>query len=287
MVFKRLNKADITTVSYTANKQWSVTYTSSISSSIYLNTYKGIKVTESFNSGSDDINNNQYNRLIYDNINHMFYQSYVDNLNTSSLMFNINTYESASQQRPTSSYFNYNTNPQLIKQLPSSSGDEIRVISINQEIYGSKILPYSFRISSSLYNIYDDGNGNLYNSGSFVGNIFYAHGISVITDPSIQTIITTGSLDISFQNEHIVYENEIKCIIKESEFNLTYNPSLTSGSYESSSLYGFATSASFYPYVTTIGLYNDDNELLVVAKLGKPIMVSPHTDQTIIVKYDI
>ena len=34
---------------------------------------------------------------------------------------------------------------------------------------------------------------------------------------------------------------------------------------------GFATHSEFRPYVTTIGLYNDQNDLLVVGKLGRPI----------------
>ena len=99
-------------------------------------------------------------------------------------------------------------------------------------------------------------------------------------------VVHSGSFSLAFQNEHIIYENEVRCIVKESEFNLSYNPSLVTGSYASGSLRGFATSASFQPYVTTIGLYNDNNDLLMVAKLGKPIMVSPDTDMTFIVKYD-
>ena len=99
-------------------------------------------------------------------------------------------------------------------------------------------------------------------------------------------IINTGSFTLSFQNEHIIQENEIRCIVKESEYNLSYNPTLITGSYTGGVLRGFATSASFHPYVTSIGLYNDENELLMVAKLGKPIMVSPDTDMTFIVKYD-
>ena len=99
-------------------------------------------------------------------------------------------------------------------------------------------------------------------------------------------VVHSGSFSLSFQNEHIIYENEVRCIVKESEFNLSYNPTLVTGSYASGSLRGFATSASFQPYVTTIGLYNDNNDLLMVAKLGKPIMVSPDTDMTFIVKYD-
>ena len=100
------------------------------------------------------------------------------------------------------------------------------------------------------------------------------------------TINHTGSFTLSFQNEHIIHENEIRCIVRESEYNLSYNPTLVTGSYSGGNLVGFATSASFHPYVTTIGLYNDENELLMVAKLGKPMMVSPDTDMTFIVKYD-
>jgi hypothetical protein len=48
----------------------------------------------------------------------------------------------------------------------------------------------------------------------------------------------------------------------------------------------FATGSFFQPYVTAIGLYNDENELLMVAKLGKPIVLSSDTDMTFIVRYD-
>ena len=103
----------------------------------------------------------------------------------------------------------------------------------------------------------------------------------------------SGPFQLSFKNEHIIYENEVRCVIKESEFNLSYNPTLVSGSYASGSLKYFATgsilpSGSYFtPYVTTLGLYNDNNELLVVAKFSKPMLISPDTDMTFVVKYDI
>jgi hypothetical protein len=285
--FKKLNKADVTTVSYAANKHWSISYASVEPNDEYIVYYEGINTP--FNSPSDSIKNNQYTSLVYDQINHLFYQAFTSSLDTGSIMFNVNTYESASSQRPTSSYFNYNTNPLLIKQFPTGNPSDIEVYSINQNIYGSKILPGSFQISSSVNNwiIKDDGNGNLFDlvSSSFVGNIFYAHGIIVNTNVINYTLLYDDST-FSFQNEHIVYENEVRCIVKESDFNLSYNPTLVTGSYDSGSLRGFATSASFQPYVTTIGLYNDDNELLVVAKLAKPIALSSDTDMTFIVKYD-
>jgi hypothetical protein len=99
-------------------------------------------------------------------------------------------------------------------------------------------------------------------------------------------IVHTGSFNLSFQNEHNIYENEVRCIVKESEFNLSYNPTLVTGSYASGSLLAFTTGSTFRPYATAIGLYNDDNELLMVAKVAKPIMMSPDTDMTFIVKYD-
>ena len=120
-------------------------------------------------------------------------------------------------------------------------------------------------------------------------------------------IVNTGSFTISFKNEHIIYENEVRCLIKESDFNLSYNPTLLlsgsqyiisgsngytlTGSIDST-LKDFATgsllpSGSYFtPYATTLGLYNDNDELLAVAKFGKPIMMSPDTDITFVVKYD-
>lgn len=304
--FKKLNKADVTTVSYAANKQWDLTYyTASANDNIGVNDNYAVGLIGAnipYKTYGDNITTNvQYRSLVYDQINHLFYQQYTSSLDTGSIMFNVNTYESASSQRPTSSYFNYNINPLLVKQYPIGFNDAVVVFSINQNIYGSKILPNSFvlkQITSSVVtlDIRDDGNGNLYNysfGSNFSGNIFYAHGIAVITDQYDAGILFNGGtgdlssmISMSFQNEHIIYENEVRCIVKESDFNLSYNPTLVEGNYASGSLRGFATSASFQPYVTTIGLYNDDNDLLMVAKLAKPIALSSDTDMTFIVKYD-
>ena len=215
-VFKKLSKADVTTVLYTANKQWDLPYVC-FSDNPYFNIYKGTYITGTFvseDASVDPVTNGEYERLIYDSMNHMFYQAYNGRvLDTGSLMFNVNTYESASQQRPTQSYFDYNVNPRLVKNFPTGSGAGIRLLSIEQDIYGSKVLPYSFKLTSSVYFIVDDGNGNLYDvsknlssgyiSGSYfnaesyfltydpawnthIGNIFYAHGLAIITEPDYQ-----------------------------------------------------------------------------------------------------
>ena len=313
--FKKLSKADVTTVDYAANKRWSFNFPSSdVGTSGSINVYKAKKGAF---SGSA-ITNGQYQSLMYDSINHLFYQTYTSSLDTGSLMFNIDTYESASQQRPTASYFDYNTNPLLIKNIPTGSGalTTFSVINVSQKIFGSKILPGTLIISSSNAYLTDDGNGNLWSGGTGgtpAGNVFYAHGIITITNagPTFQALLYSTTSSISFQNEHIVYENEVRCIVKESDYNLSYNPtllkyggqyvtsisgsnSIMTGSNNSFTLTGsfdstvkdFATSSFFQPYATTIGLYNDENELLMVAKLGKPIVLSSDTDMTFIVRYD-
>jgi hypothetical protein len=120
--------------------------------------------------------------------------------------------------------------------------------------------------------------------------------------------ITTNINKISFKNRHTVYENFIKCTIKDYEYNLSYNPTLLSGSqgllvpYSSSTsgdifyvntgsnvgiLKDFTTGSEFSPYVTTVGLYNDAQELLMVGKLAAPIPLSNTTDTTFLIRYDL
>jgi hypothetical protein len=189
--FKKLSKSDVTVVPYNANKQWLLDYCPYPTSSDHLTIYKGTNVTGSFSLDDDPVTENQYERLVYSQINQLFYQEYTTSLDTSSLMLSLNNYESASQQRPTSSYFIYNDSKNLITSFPTGSNDSgsIRVLAINQDIYGNKVLPNHFILSSSAYYVTDDGFGNLYDTKStkkHIGNMFYAHGLGVITDPDYQ-----------------------------------------------------------------------------------------------------
>jgi hypothetical protein len=209
--FKKLNSSDVTIVPYAANKQWNLNFCAYPTDDSYITIYKGTKLTSSFNPDTDPETDGQYERLIYNSINHLFYQSYSGSLLNTSSLANSLFYESASEQRRTQSYFNYNENPALIKNFPSGNLEGIRVLAINQGIFGSQVLPYHFVLSSSAYFVVDDGKGNLFDlanaidsdyvidnyvSGGYftefitgsdhIGNIFYAHGIGVITDQNYQ-----------------------------------------------------------------------------------------------------
>lgn len=98
-------------------------------------------------------------------------------------------------------------------------------------------------------------------------------------------IIQDPNATLSFKNEHIIYEQEVRCKVGENDFNASTNPTITTDN--SGSLRDFATGSVFAPYVTTVGLYNSRNELLAVAKLAQPIPLSSTTDTVFVVKYDI
>lgn len=119
--------------------------------------------------------------------------------------------------------------------------------------------------------------------------------------------------NLKFKNSYTLYEQTIKCVVKDYEFNASYNPTLSEGSpgyifqsgsqyitgstlpslytgsyyvYPDSQLVDFATASYFNPYVTTVGLYNDSNQLLAIAKLAQPLPLSSKTDTTILIKLD-
>lgn len=191
--FKQLTKSDVSVVPYNANKQWTLPYNCFPSPSASIAIYKGTNYTGSFVSSTAAITNGEYEQLIYAQVNQLFYQKYTNPLNTSSLANSI-YYESASQQRPTSSYFVYNDNDKLIKNFPTGNLEVIRVIAVNQNVYGNKILPNTFVLSSAAYNITDDGYGNLYDGGTtHVGNVFYAHGVAIITNQDYKLMFPYSS----------------------------------------------------------------------------------------------
>ena len=150
---------------------------------------------------------------------------------------------------------------------------------------------------TQVLNHYSSSNGSPY-----VGNIFYQNGLATITHPQYQVVLggigdfvvgesfTVGENHITqlkFQGSHLIYENEYQCTVDEYEFNDTTNISARKlKSRDSGDIANFATSSLFKPYVTTVGLYNENNELLVVGKLGQPVRTSDETDTTFVLRWD-
>ena len=316
--YKRLNKSDVIVTPFTANKQWKISSSSLYSSNIRV--YKGTN-EDSFDINGSTTTDGNYEYLIYKSADELYYRNYVSASMVEGSYFMQNGMI-ATQSLASGSYENY---PQSttgeIRQFPTQSGATIWTVGIPKEIYGSKIKPGTFLMTSSYdYAITEDGKGNLYlldssslltwdewgdswdladydwdtlpTSSNFsikrVGNIIYPHGMLVFTTHSLECELFLnhlyGDYAIEFKNEHIIYENITKCTIRESEFNYTHNPSISTDT--SGSLRDFATGSIFTPYVTSVGLYNDANELLAVGKMAQPIPLSTNTDTTFLINYD-
>ena len=107
---------------------------------------------------------------------------------------------------------------------------------------------------------------------------------------------------MSFSSSYTLYETQYKATISENEFNYTLNPSSITGSqiptvfpsgsidWENTASSGVRlntiTGSYFSPYITTVGLYDEDFQLLAIGKLAKPIQSSQTTDTTILVNID-
>jgi hypothetical protein len=166
------------------------------------------------------------------------------------------------------------------------------------------------------YKILDDGEGQLYVSGSspryYVGDIIYPHGMIVVTDSIYASIFQSilgnknlrSSARLRFKSSQPIFTHNYHCKLRESEFNYTYNPSALSSSlktvYDNTNtvyrtsyavaggeLNNNVTGSEFQPYMTSVGLYNDANQLIAVGKMNRPVPKSANTEMTIIVKIDI
>jgi len=174
----------------------------------------------------------------------------------------------------------------------------------NGEITGSNNNTFFFFAPTSSLSI-TNGFNSIMNGGTFVDNTqgtFLINSASSNTFTVNQNYFSTEEqtftinyiepssatdFSLSFKNTHLIFENEYMCTIDEDDFNFTLNPTARKlKSINGEELANFATGSNFKPYVTTIGLYNDEGELLVVGKLGQPTKMSEKTDTTFIVRFD-
>lgn len=177
------------------------------------------------------------------------------------------------------------------------------VISVTQDIFGEEIKPGSFTVRVGTSSSIDDGNGNLIVSqsgtGSIIGRIFYDKGIAILQPTQSISgggltkngicIISGTNVQVQFTSSVKLFEHSIRIKLAPTDFLYSvYNPSSTKQMFTGSSQtpLQLMASQSLYPYVTTIGLYNQDNELMAVAKLSNPIQRTDYTTQTFVVKFD-
>jgi len=74
------------------------------------------------------------------------------------------------------------------------------------------------------------------------------------------------------------------CDVRSGEFNHSQNPSFFTGS--NAELVNSSFKTEPVTYITTVGLYNNNNELLAVAKMSQPFKKDPNTEALIKVRLD-
>jgi len=311
-VYKPLLASDIIVTPLQVNKSFAY-QSPAVINSAGISMLTGKNITGLFSTGESNTGtiSIEYQRLVYKTISELYYSnyqssSYGDNVSIPIILPNEYTSGPASSA---GRYENYlQTDLTFERYFPTASNATIGVYSIPQSLYGDRIQPNSFRLTSPKGLIVDDGEGNLIlntSPNTIVGTVIYQHGIAVITKDTseavtgiIDAFMTASSLTCAFSSSYSIYETQYKCTINPFEYNFTLNQSVISGSssfeYSSSYYYQpedgilstFATASNFTPYVTGVGLYNDNQELLAIAKLAQPLPTSQTTDTTILINLD-
>ena len=316
-VFKSLITSDVIVSPFKINKTFAFEGTAALTGSgvdkfIGQNLDPILWVSGSNPTGDISI---QDKYLVYRSIRELYYTNFIlddDGSPANTASFNLDGTITGLPYEP--SYYNYlpNTLP-ANRYFPTGSNEIIGVFSIPSNLFGEYIKPGSFQlaVSASTTVLNDDGQGNVLLGSLKVGDIIYEHGIVVLTNDGIpgqdgygyinyeggtygagdasfiEDFINSPDLVCTFDSTITIYESQYKCTIRENEFNFSQNPSLISGSSNSGVIYNFATGSYFNPYITTIGLYNNNKELLAVAKLAQPLPLSAVTDTTIMVNLDL
>lgn len=104
-------------------------------------------------------------------------------------------------------------------------------------------------------------------------------GSALVTNPA-----TSDPYGFLARNSEKITSTHYFVRIKNAEYNFSNNPSYVTGSVGEISQTSFVGDPK--TYITTVGLYNDSQELLAVAKLSKPLLKSFQREALIRVKLD-
>lgn len=294
--WKNLNQQDVYISTYTARKSWNVVSGSSERQGIrYYHALTSstaeyyLNPSDKFGGPTSGSTEATYHKpLVYRSISQLYFKNFTSG---SGLLENSSSYEAYLES-------SLNTGSR-------SLGDRATIFSIPRSKFGTHLEPTSINFGQTNYfysgayanpgylansdKLVDDGEGMLRKrseSGSIAGTVVYSHGQLMITDHENSLhYFDNPDQSIYWKSNLPIYTYNYTLKVNDSEFNFTQNPSALTGS--DNSMKNELTGSYFQPYITTVGLYNDSNELIAVAKLGKPLPKSKNTETTIQIKLDI
>ena len=278
-MIKEIPKSDVVVRPFKVYKEWA-------SNEGTITPLYGTLQTDLYDVDTDDTNSDGTSkRTLYDSIKSQFYL----NPATSSILTEVGKRKSYAS-----------TDERVI-------GDTIGVISIPQQKYGEGLKIGSVELQYGAITVTDDSNSNLIDSASnHKGNVYYDRGLIVLTKDIVEDT-TIESFELSYRSTMTIYENEVFLSVNESEFNISQNPSAYDGTnkiklktiqstIEPTKFGGFGeydysssvdtTGSYLAPFITTIGLYDNELNMVAVCKLPKPIKSLPDYPLNFIVRFD-
>lgn len=166
----------------------------------------------------------------------------------------------------------------------------------------------TFTDAGRVYELKADVSASVPNSGSY-GKLLPDIGVILLNEEALDAAVTDGGLalgtgnstDTNDQNPRKLFDNIVAgssfklssqetvssnfvfVRARNSEFNYSTNPSILTGSGE---LRHDVLIDSPETYITTVGLYNDNQDLLAVAKLSRPLLKNSTKEALVRIKLD-
>lgn len=204
--FKKLSNSDFANVPYIARKSQNLTNCSLLATGATIQ--RGVNTPFTFTSSIST------EAVLYNYVKNYYYGGTISGSFSSASYYVPNTPSTAAS----------GTLDSFINSFPTASESEIKLITLPSSIYGEALSPKSIKLystGSTAYYIVDDGNGNLLNIVNFlsgsrfstvtddliyntglvnnckavsgtIGNIFYAQGALVLTDPNYLCLADSG-----------------------------------------------------------------------------------------------
>ena len=315
--FKQFNSKDVIITPFKVNKSFTFLGDGFTNNNVGIDRFIGKNITPTDNISLETTTgqiSSVPERLVYKSIQQLYYSNFLLNESGSTAATaSFNNDGTISGPTATTSFFNYLSSDLVPRrEFPTQSNARIGVISIPSKLFGEYIKPSTFRYEEDSTIMTDDGEGNLFDQdGNQLGNIIYEHGLAIVTvesedaydslygtavygtdlygeSPGFDAFMTGSNVTCSFESTLTLNETQFAARITENEYQFSLNPTIIQGSNINSDTYfNFATGSFFTPYITTVGMYNNNYDLLAVAKLAKPLPVSQFTDTTIMVNLDM
>lgn len=205
------------------------------------------------------------------------------------------------------------------KSLTATTGDELGIFILKKNTFDIGVLSGSLTATATGLNFsgnsiadeyYSDEYGNLVRSsnGDKLGTVFLDEGLLVVTSSDYREIATSiTSVSFKTRMQHTNFNVFCKCQPNELNFSLNHTAASTASLSSSSLAQGFdnlytkssltsetnsftiwedltLSGYDFSPFITSVGLYNDDNELLAIAKVSPPVKKTFENEKTFSVR---